>query len=66
LNYDAISLRHDLSTCRQYGAAIISMPETNVNWNRPDQFAIFHSATRRTWSHSMSIVSRSPEDFLSN
>jgi hypothetical protein len=64
MHYNAISLQQDLSTCRQYGTAIVSLPETNVNWNRHDQYTNFHSTVRRIWLHSSAIVSRSPEDFL--
>jgi hypothetical protein len=65
LTYNAISLRQDLQTCKDYGAAVISLPETNVNWNRPDQYATFTSTIRRIWAHSAVAVSRSPEDFPS-
>jgi hypothetical protein len=66
LTYDAISLRDELTTCSQYGPAIVHLPETNVNWNRPDQRMAFKSAVYRTWMNSVITVSRSPEDFLSN
>ncbi len=56
---------HDFNTCHAYGAGILCLPETNVNWNLPEQHAIFQSILRRTWRHTASIVSRSPEDFLS-
>jgi hypothetical protein len=66
LTYDAISLRDELTTCSQYGPAIVHLPKTNVNWKRPDQFMAFKSAVHRTWMNSVITVSRSPEDFLSN
>jgi hypothetical protein len=48
LTYDAISLRDELTTCSQFGPAIVHLPKTNVNWKRPDQFMAFKSAVHRT------------------
>jgi hypothetical protein len=59
-------LHNDLYTAHQYGPAILSLPETNVNWNRSELLSSFQSAVHRTWKNSMITVSRSPEDFLSN
>jgi hypothetical protein len=42
----------------------ICLPETNVNWNLPDQCQLFHNALQKTWLNSSSSISRSPEDFL--
>jgi hypothetical protein len=60
-----LGLLQDLQTCRGYGAAVICLPETNTNWNFPDQHQQFTSLLHRTWRTSMHQVSRSPEDFLS-
>ncbi len=60
-----LPLLHDFKTCQEYGAGVICLPETNVNWNLTDQPTIFHSFLRRTWRHTTSSVSRSPKDFLS-
>jgi hypothetical protein len=66
LMYKALSLRNDLTTCKQYGSAITSLPETNVNWNRSELYTSFKSAVLQTWLHSVLTASRSPEDFLSH
>jgi hypothetical protein len=65
LNYNAISLRQDLHNCKDHGPVVICLPETNVNWNRPDQYTTFKSTIHCIWINSVVAVSRPPEDFLS-
>jgi hypothetical protein len=59
------SLRQDLHTCKDYGPVVICLPETNVNWNRPDQYTTCKSTLHQIWTNSVVAVSHSPEDFLS-
>lgn len=58
-------LLQDLQHCRDYGAAVICLPETNTNWHLPDLHQKFKNALHRTWPQSQYQTSRSPEEFLS-
>jgi hypothetical protein len=60
------SLLQDLHTCRDYGAAVISLPETKVNWDMPGQHSTFRQMLRHTWGSSAYQTSRAKEPFLSN
>jgi hypothetical protein len=63
LTYRPESVLYDFPQSREYGAAILCLPETNINWNAPDQFQIFQmAAIRQSTTYS---ISRQPEDFLS-
>jgi hypothetical protein len=53
----------DLYTCRNYGAAALSLPETNSNWNS-SQISLFTSILRDIWPNTSYSVSRSEESFL--
>lgn len=65
LYHNNLPLQHDFKLCSDYGSGVICFPETNINWNIPDKGHTFNSIHRRTWQHSVSVTSRSPEDFLS-
>jgi hypothetical protein len=56
----------DLQTCRQFGVATLSLPETNSNWSLPHQQSQLHHPLRSTWSNSVSQVSSAEETFLSS
>lgn len=58
-------MQHDFKLCSEYDPGALCLPETNVNWNLPDQGHVFNFILRRTWQHSVSATLRSPEDFLS-
>jgi hypothetical protein len=58
-------LLQDFQTCRDYGAAVICLPETNMNWDQRDQQAILHQLLWRTWRTTATQTSRAPESFLS-
>lgn len=59
------SLLQDFQTCHDYGAAVISIAETNVNWELPDQRAAMGKMLHRTWNNSTFQTSRAQEPFLS-
>jgi len=59
------ALQHDLKLCSQYGAAVLSLPETNTNWDLPETKALSSQALKNTWRKSAYIYSKSPEDFIS-
>jgi hypothetical protein len=58
-------MRYNLQWCNDFGSAIISLPETNTNWNLPDQHLYLSSALCHLWQHSAYQTPCSPEDFLS-
>jgi hypothetical protein len=60
------SLLQDLYTCKKYGAAIISLPETNLNWTSTDSVGVLNGMFRRTWQHAVLASSRAVEPFLSS
>jgi hypothetical protein len=47
----------DLQTCCQFGAAAISLPETNSNWALSHQYSQFYHFLHSTWSNSAFQVS---------
>jgi hypothetical protein len=59
------SLLQVFQTCRDYGAAVLCLPETNTNWDQAGQHTIPHTMLHRTWKNSSSQTSRVPENFLS-
>jgi hypothetical protein len=65
LKSDALLTQQDLYTSRDFGAACLSLPETNTNWGIQQQLANFSSLLQKTWSSSSSSCSHSPEPFLS-
>ncbi len=60
------SLQNDLIQCRNYGASVLCLPETNINWDIPHQHAILHNILRQTWQATVYCASKSPEEFLSD
>jgi hypothetical protein len=60
------SLQHDLIQCRNYGASILCLPESNVNWDISHQHTIFNNILRQTWPATVYCTSKSPEEFLSD
>jgi len=44
---------------------VLCLPETNVNWNLTDQCQQFTNILHHTWKNTVSSISHSPEDFLS-
>jgi hypothetical protein len=42
------SLLKDFDTCQQYGAAVISLPETNSNWESKEHVSILNGMLKRT------------------
>jgi len=60
------SLQQDLFTCRDFGSAVLCLPETNTNWGNSSQPATCHQLLLRTWPDSNFQTSKSPETFLSN
>jgi hypothetical protein len=60
------SLLKDLHTCQQYGAAVVCLPETNLNWETGDSIGTFNSMLHRTWQHTSTATSRAVEPFLSS
>ncbi len=41
LTYNGLSLWNNLHICHEYGPAAVCLPETNVNWNLPEQASSF-------------------------
>jgi hypothetical protein len=66
LSHSNYSLLQDLDTCNKYGAAVISLPETNSNWESREHLGIFNSMLKRTWNHVTASTSRAVEPFLSS
>jgi len=33
LTYNSLAFQNDLNLCREYGSAVVSLPETNINWH---------------------------------
>jgi hypothetical protein len=65
--YDSnLSLMKDLETCQNYGAAVISLPETNVNWELPGQRNTLSKLLSRNFDHTSIITSRASEPFHSS
>jgi hypothetical protein len=60
------SLQNDLIQCRNYGASVLCLPETNIYWDIPHQHAILHNILRQTWQATVYCASKSPEEFLSD
>jgi hypothetical protein len=54
LNDTNYSLLHDLHTCQKYGAAVVALPETNVNWALPEQREQFFKVQKQTEKFSFS------------
>jgi hypothetical protein len=67
LNLDTnnYSLLHDIQTCADFGAAVISLPETNVHWALPSTRTSFRGMLKRMWPHVTISTSESAEPFLS-
>ncbi len=65
LTKNNLTLQQDLQACHDYGTATLSVPATNVNRNLPEQQAYFTATLHRTWRNALFVVSKSPEDFLS-
>lgn len=65
LTYHQLSVQLDFRQCRSYGTAVLCLPETNVNWNSPDQSVLLRNILHKTWQASVSSVSKPPEEFLS-
>ena len=59
------SLCQDLLTCKDYGAAIISLPETNVNWSLKYPTRHLQTMLRNRWHYARLSLSRANEDFTS-
>ncbi len=66
ISWQNFSLQQDLKTCNDYGAAVICMPETNTNWDLPQQRECFTQMLHRTWKTTVYQTSRAPESFLSS
>ncbi len=60
------SLLQDFHTCEQYGAAVVSLPETNLNWEAHDSVGILNTMIRKTWQHVTTTYSRAMEPFISS
>jgi hypothetical protein len=58
-------LRQDAQVCHDYGAAVIALPETNVNWSCPSQHHILSSSIKQIWPASTYQTSRASEVFVS-
>jgi hypothetical protein len=37
LTSNHFGLLQDIQTCQEYGVTVVNLPETNTNWNSPDQ-----------------------------
>jgi hypothetical protein len=61
-----LSLMKDLETCQNYGAAVISLPETNVNWELPGQRNTLSKLLSRNFDHTSIVTSRASEPFHSS
>jgi hypothetical protein len=59
------SLLQDLHTSRKYGVAVISLPETNLNWDSGEAVGHLHRMLRQTWHHTSVASSRAEEEFIS-
>jgi hypothetical protein len=60
------SLQYDLNLCKDYGAALLCLPEVKVNWNAPNRNALLNIFLRRTWRSTVISASKSPEEVLSD
>jgi hypothetical protein len=49
--------------CHSLGAAIISLPESNTNWNQPYQTKQLNTTIRKIWETSSTQTSQHPEPF---
>ncbi|MFN9983715.1 MAG: hypothetical protein ACK53Y_27570, partial [bacterium] len=58
---EIIALLQDFCHSKEYGFAVLCLPETNVNWNAPYQLSDFTSLLHSTWKTFTAIVSRYPE-----
>lgn len=65
LSFHRLSVQLDFCQFWDYGTAVLCLPETNVNWNSPDQSTLLRNILRHTWQASVSSVSKPPEEFLS-
>ena len=65
LKYKNFPLQNVFYISHDYGAPILSLPETNVNWNLTYQSSIFMSLLHNTWRTSAYSFSKAPKDFLS-
>jgi hypothetical protein len=65
LKYKNFPLQNDFYISHDYRAPILSLPETNVNWNLTYQSSIFMSLLHNTWRTSAYSFSKAPKDFLS-
>ena len=66
INPTNFTLLKDFQTCHNYGAAIISLPETKTNWRFSHQKTMLHGLLRRVWNSSAFQTSHSSELFLSD
>ncbi len=65
LKYKNFPLQNDFYISHDYRAPILSLPETNVNWNLTYQSSIFMSLLHNTWRTSAYSFSKALKDFLS-
>jgi len=59
------SLIQDFKSCYDYGATIISLPETKTNWDSPDLRGCLHTILKNIWGSSAFYTSKSSEPFTS-
>jgi len=61
-----LNLHQDLIACHKYGTAVVSMPETNTNWDLHHIRDCFSGLVRKTWKQSVLQPSKGPETFLAD
>jgi len=59
-------LRYDLQTCYNYGAVVLCFPETNTNWDQPNQISTLRSLFHSIWRKTSLQTLHTPDPFLSD
>ncbi len=65
LTYDILETEHSLGRVHSLGVSVLSLAETNVNWNHPKVPGRFHKSIRKIWRHSAVSKSSTNDSFTS-
>jgi hypothetical protein len=60
-----VSLQKDFQVCKDYGAAVLALPETKTNWGVPGQVNRLHSLLQHNWHNYVFHHFKSLEAFTS-